>query len=433
MIQLREPLTDALAVTDPVRLEVPAMQESSWIEVDLARLERNAAALVRFVSDHADPARRGRTPVLCGSLKKDGYGLGAGPMSHRLVKAGCGMIALYSAREAEKLAERGLSVPLLVLAPIDRIGRTDALYRPAVAERLHLMVHDAEQLAGINDTGQNLGIRMPVHLYFDTGMARGGLSVDQFHDLVHRGDDFKHVRFAGVCSHLATAGGDADFVQQQLDAFHAAVDAVADRLPDGCLRHLANSFGTLRDPATHLDMIRPGLSLLGYGRSLMTGPMAEDAPELEPVMRWMSRIVHVQRYPRRTPVGYGSTHKLKRESVLGVVPVGYADGYPLALSNKGSVRVRASIESSGPGHRISAESSTDCKVLGKVNMDQMVVDLTDVPCDEPGRLKGAQVEVYSRDAKAANALPNLAELAKTHVYELLCRLSPSLKRIYTSG
>ena len=427
MIQLQSPPP----LAEPVRLELPAMQEQSWLEVDLARLEHNAAAIRRFAAEHAGRlASRGRAPILCASLKKDGYGLGAGAMSHRLVKAGCGMLAVYSPAEAERLAERGLTVPILVLMPVDRIARTDALYRPAVAERLHLAVHDEDQLRGLNQTGQTLGIRLPVHLYFDTGMARGGLSIEQFHDLVRRRGEFRHVRLAGVCSHLATGGTDADFVQQQLQRFHDAVDEVAGLLPDDCLRHLANSFGSLRDAATHLDMIRPGLALLGYGTELIDGPAADDAPELEPVVRWMSRIVHVQRYPRRTPVGYGSTHKLKRESILGVVPVGYADGYPLALSNKASVRVRATVDSVGPAHRIQAETATDCRVLGQVNMDQIVIDLTDVPCEDLHELKGRVVEVYGREPGASHALPTLAALAKTHVYELLCRISPAVKRVY---
>ena len=427
MIQLQSPPP----LAEPVRLESPAMQEQSWLEVDLARLERNAAAIRRFAAEPAEPfAGRRRTPIVCASVKKDGYGLGAGAMSHRLVKAGCGVLAVYSPAEAEKLAERGLTVPILVLMPVDRIGRTDALYRPAVAERLHLLVHDEQQLRSLNQTGQTLGIRLPVHLYVDTGMARGGLSVEQFHDLVRRGREFRHVRWAGVCSHLATGATDADFVQEQHQRFHQAVDEVAGLLPDDCLRHLANSFGTLRDAATHFDMIRPGLALLGYAAELIEGPTAVDAPTLEPVARWMSRVVHVQRYPRRTPVGYGSTHKLKRESVLGVVPVGYADGYPVALSNKASVRVRATVDSAGPAHRIRAETATDCRVLGQVNMDQIVIDLTDVPCEEIADLKGRAVEVYGREPGASHSLPRLAEQAKTHVYELLCRISPSVKRVY---
>ncbi|MFW6336284.1 MAG: alanine racemase [Phycisphaeraceae bacterium] len=427
MIQLQSPPRPA----EPVRIELSAMQEQSWLEVDLARLEHNAAAIRRFAAEQAQRlAPRRRAPIVCASLKKDGYGLGAGAMSHRLIKAGCGMLAVYSPAEAERLAERGLSVPILVLMPVDRIARTDALYRPAVAERLHLAVHDEQQLRGLNQTGQTLGIRLPVHLYFDTGMARGGLSVEQFHDLVRRGRDFRHVRFAGVCSHLATGATDADFVQEQLQRFHHAVDEIAGLLPDDCLRHLANSFGSLRDAATHLDMIRPGLALLGYGSELFDGPAAGEAPELEPVVRWMSRVVHVQRYPRRTPVGYGSTHKLKRESILGVVPVGYADGYPMGLSNKASVMVRAKVDSEGPGHRIHAETATDCHVLGQVNMDQIVIDLTDVPCDDANDLKGRVVEVYGREPSASHSLPRLADLAKTHVYELLCRVSPTVKRVY---
>ena len=138
--------------------EATAMHEPSWLEIDLNRLERNTAAVRSFLAQRAGDRA---APALCASLKKDGYGLGAGPMSHRLVKAGCDMLAVYSPAEAERLVERGLSVPILVLMPMDRIARTDTLYRPAVAERLHLTAHDPQQLERLNETGQTLGIRLP--------------------------------------------------------------------------------------------------------------------------------------------------------------------------------------------------------------------------------------------------------------------------------
>jgi alanine racemase len=169
-------------------------------------------------------------------------------------------------------------------------------------------------------------------------------------------------------------------------------------------------------------MIRPGLGLYGYGPEwLAPGPIMTDAPTLRPAARWMTRVNHVQPYAKGTPVGYGSTHTLKRASVVGVIPVGYADGYPVALSNKGVVRVQPP----------ESDDWIDAKVLGRVNMDQLTIDLTDA-ANGSAPLMDALVEVYSNDPTAPNDVSTLAKAANTNTYELLCRLSPALPRRYTN-
>ena len=410
--------------------------ESSWLEVDLTRLERNFLALKSLVTvpvDDPDPVpARGRVaakrPRICCVVKKDAYGLGASAVAHRLVKAGCDMLAVYSASEAEYLINKSVTGPILLLSPLRELNRTDALYRPAVGGNLQLSIHDLEQLDTVNQIGRTFGIKLPVHLYLDTGMSRSGLNAEQFTQVVTNLAKTPHVRVAGVYSHLATADDNPDFAYEQLDSLKSAVKQQAEHLPKDFVLHLANSFATLRDRRFHLGMVRPGLSLYGYGPEGMTGPILDQAPSLEHTVRWVTRINHVQRYPRWTPVGYGSTHKLKRNSVVGVVPVGYGDGYPVALSNLASVRV---ILDNGVYF--------DAPVLGRVNMDQLTIDLTDAPGSSPGSpdsgdiqyLMNATVHVISDDPNAPNSVPNLAKLAKTHPYEVTCRLSKDLPRKYT--
>ncbi len=169
-------------------------------------------------------------------------------------------------------------------------------------------------------------------------------------------------------------------------------------------------------------MVRCGLGLLGYGAEVMTSASkASVQPTLQHVLRWISRIIHVQRYPAGATVGYGTTHTLERESVLGVVPVGYGDGYPLTLSNKAQVRLLD--EDGAP--------MANCRVLGRVNMDQIVVDLTDCAEGDIQSLMERQIEVIGRDAAAPNALPTLAGQAGLHCYAMLCGLSAHLPRQYS--
>lgn len=445
MIQLRGPLT----LPAPVRLEAPSNSETSWLEIDLRRLERNVAAVremlntddpldaqlppagVPAVDPHLPPGmpERRATPrtrqgtLICGVVKKNAYGLGAVPVAQRLVKAGCDMLTVFTPQEAEELIVKGgVNAPILVMMPLRELERNDPLYRPAVAGKLHLAIHDRRQLEQVNAIGQTFGIRWPVHLYLDTGMSRSGLSIDQFAALLDEMGNFRHIRIAGVYSHFATADSDPDFSNQQHELFEGVLHEHASQLPRDVIRHIANSCGMLRDRRFHMDMVRPGLSLLGYGKEMLApGAIVAEAPELEPVVRWVSRIIHVQRYPRWAPVGYGSTHRLKRDSILAVVPVGYGDGYPLALSNQASVRVHPADESL---------PIVTAAVLGRVNMDQIVIDVTEYAVDDLGRLMNAAVEVYSSDPDADNAVPKLAELAKTHPYEMLTRLSPSIPRRY---
>ena len=426
MVQLRGPFT----VSPPVRVEAPMASDSSWLEVDLTRLEKNFLALRALAQGPSDKSSgKGETAkraAVCCVIKKDAYGLGAPAVAHRLVKAGCDMLAVYSVKEAEHLINKSVNCPILLFAPLRELGRTDALYRPAVAETLHLSIHDPDQLQTVNQIAQTFGIKMPVHLYLDTGMSRSGLNAEQFTEVMQNLKKTPHVRIAGIYTHLATADDNPDFAYEQLEQLQNTIEQQKDNIPDDCMIHIANSFATLRDHRFHLDMVRPGLALYGYGTELLApGPILKDAPVLEHTTRWVTRINHVQRYPRWTPVGYGSTHKLKRISVIGVIPIGYGDGYPLALGGKATVRVFLDEKN----------NHFDAPVLGRVNMDQLSIDLTDAPgLGDDGDIRSlinAPVHIYSDDPAAPNSVPNLAKIAQSHPYEILCRLSTHLPRKYT--
>jgi len=391
----------------------------SRVEIDLGAVDRNVAAVRRLVGDG---------PTICGVVKKDAYGLGAVTVAHRLAKAGCGMLAVYSPDEAERLSAGAVTTPILLLYPLRHLARTDGLYRPAVAERLHLTIHDPAQLEQLDQLGRTFGIQLPVHLFIDTGMSRSGLSPKQLAEVLASQESRHYTRVAGVMSHLATASGDPKRAQKQLDTFDKLLAEHEDQIPEDALIHLANSYGVLRSPTYHRTLVRPGLGLYGYGEhDLEGGPVIEPSLRWSPSVRWVSRVVQIGVYPRHAKVGYGATFTLKRKSILGLVPVGYGDGYPLALSSTkdrcAKVRVRFQ------------EVWHDCDVLGRVNMDQLSIDLTDVAKLIDGdkdeqTLRSLNVEVYSNDPEAPNALHKLAELAGTHCYEMLCRLGSHLPRVY---
>lgn len=392
----------------------------SRVEIDLEALSRNVAAVRRLVGDG---------PVICGVVKKNAYGLGAVTVAHRLTKAGCGMLGVFSPDEAQQLNAGAVTTPMLLFYPLRHLARTEGLYRPAVAERLHLTIHDPHQLDELDQLGRTFGIKLPVHLLVDTGMSRSGLSPNQFNEALQTQNKRHYTRVAGVMSHLATASGDPVRAQKQLDTFDGLLRDNEDKIPEDALIHIANTYGVLRGPTYHRHLVRPGLGLYGYGEHDLKGQPAPANPSnFTPTVRWMSRLVQVGTYNRHAKVGYGATITLKRKSVLGLVPVGYGDGYPLALSSnkKRCAKVRVAF----------ADDLHACPVLGRINMDQISIDLTDVvkatgvPADA---MRGSDVEIYSNDPDAPNALHKLADLADSHCYEMLCRLATHLPREYVSS
>ena len=158
-------------------------------------------------------------------------------------------------------------------------------------------------------------------------------------------------------------------------------------------------------------MVRIGLSLFGYGPTdYEDSQFRPQASELQPVVQWWTRIVHIQQIPKDTYVGYRGTWQATEDTRLAILPAGYADGYPLALSNNATVRV--------------GRAGEHAPVRGAVNMDQLIIDITHIPSADIG----TPVEVIAHDPEAPNALHQLAKLANSNCYEMLCRLSSRVPR-----
>jgi alanine racemase len=167
----------------------------------------------------------------------------------------------------------------------------------------------------------------------------------------------------------------------------------------------------MADKRYHHQMVRVGLGLWGYP-SAGTWAAGNNSVRLRPVAKWISHIVHIKAVPAHSAVGYGQTFHTTRPTRIGIIPLGYADGYPLLLSNRGIVRI-------GPNLH-------PAPIIGRVNMDQIIIDLTDIPLASIGTL----AEIISDDPDAPNAMHRLAELAQSHPYEMLCRISTRIPRKY---
>lgn len=414
------------------------MNPTSWLEINLARLDANVAAFRATIG----------AALLCGTVKADAYGLGMAPIAQRLAarhaSGGVDMLAVFSPAQAQELAALRLACPILLLMPMSELARNSPLYHAAATGQLHLTIHDRRQLLALDHAGRMLGFRFRVHLHADTGMSRLGLSAAQLQTIIAELPGLRHIQLVGICTHLASAESDDLFTSQQVAQLDRLLEQHRGQLPADLIIHLANTAATLRDRRHHRDMVRVGLGLYGYGAEAGQGERAKGQADIErshsepsacpsalgprpilPIVRWLSRLVHVQPYPKGAPVGYNTTHRLTRDSILGVVPVGYADGYPRALSNRSVVRLP----------ECAGGKPAYAPVLGRVNMDQIVIDLTDtpgIPAIASGINPAPLVEIISDDPAQPHALHRLAALADSNAYEMLCRLSPRLPRKYVS-
>lgn len=384
------------------------MSIASEIQVDLQRLAHNVAVIRRLIGPNVE---------LCCVIKADAYGLGAGRVARWMDHLPVDLLAIYTLDQAEQLCRANISKPMLVLMPIHDVPRPGPVYRAVVSGKLHCVVHDLAHLNHLIALADSIGCRLPVHLEVDTGMSRGGANVADVREMLERIAGTRAVELHGFFTHFSSAEMDAEATAAQLSIFNALVAELGALIPESCRLHAANTHAMLRDPRFHLDMVRVGLGWTGYGPEALAGEVRLAAGDaLQPIITWTSRLVHTKWIEPGTSVGYGRTWQAKRRTHVGLVPVGYADGYPVALSNNAVVRVQV------------GSQWIEAPVIGRVSMDQLTIDLTDLTA--PGVGVGATVELIGADPSAGNHLPRLAQLAGVQPYMLMCGLSSRISRVY---
>lgn len=423
---------------------------TSRLEIDLAAIQRNLGIIRQALDAPPNPAATAghdgqAAPAphhkirVCGVIKQEAYGLGAARVAKKLASLGCDALAVYCLDEAHALADLPITTPLLVLMPIRNIERHDPVYRLAVRNRLHLTVHDLPQVAELAQTASRLGAKIPVHVQLDTGMSRGGALAEEATQIVQAVANNPRLTLAGVMTHFSSPGSDDAYTREQAKAFRTWIDGVKPILAatPGVMIHAANTCGTLRSRNLHASMVRVGQGLYGYGFDGFTDPLAVEfaalGKQLQPTARWVSRIVHVHEVPKGASVGYNRTFKTAKPTRVALVPVGYADGYPLGLSNVGKVGLTGLAWDRprvGMGEIPEPVRMVYAPVIGRVSMDQITIDVSGLP--ESVARVGAEVELIGREPHAPNHLPALAKAANTITHDILCRICPRVERVYQS-
>jgi alanine racemase len=316
-------------------------------------------------------------------------------------RSGVDYLAVATVDEALELRSSGVELPILLYSlPIPE--EIESICRWEITP----LIGDIELVERLAAEAARQRRRVDVHMKIDTGMGRIGCRPDEAADLAERIAGMRTVRLAGVSTHFPVADtADPSATIEQTKAFQAAVAEIRDRGIDPGIIHAANSGAVLDKPHTHLDMVRPGIMAYGYYPSREQG----RGMLLEPVMELRSAVVFLKTVEKGSPISYGMTWRAPRRTVIGTIPVGYADGYNRLLSNRGEVWIR--------GRRY--------PVVGRVCMDQIMVDLgpdSSIPKYEEVVLFGPQ--------PGAPTAEELAGLTDTIPYEVTCAVSKRVPRVY---
>ncbi|MCF0123517.1 MAG: alanine racemase [Ruminiclostridium sp.] len=371
-----------------------AQMKRTWAEVSMERLAHNYHAL------------RGLTPYgtkFLGLVKADAYGHGAVPVAKELEKLGADYLGVACLDEAIEVREAGVKTPILIL------GCTPVAYAADLVKyNISQACYDLEFAKALSDVAQKAGGEITVHIQCDTGMTRLGFlcheeTIEKSAKEIYEAVNLPGLKAEGIFTHFSDSDGSEEYTMLQFGRFLGIIDQVKALGYEFPIRHCANSAATLLYPATYLDMVRPGIVLFGH---LPDASMDPGLCDLVPVLELKSRVATVREVPAGTPVSYGRTNTLTRDTRLAVIPVGYGDGYSRGFSNKITVLI----------------NGQKAPVTGRICMDMCMVDVTDIP----GVKEGDVAVLYGEDQPVEAG----AGIINTISYELLCVLTKRIPRIY---
>ncbi len=347
-------------------------------------------------------------------LKTDGYGHGAVPIAKELeVDDKLFGFALATAEEAFILRNSGITKPLLIL------GYTfPNAYEEMILKGVSITVFREDMLDELADVCRKLSsteckYKAKIHIKLDTGMGRIGITPDDKGlEFVKKALSYEEIELEGIFSHLSRADEtDRSFTYTQIDKYKNFTDRVKNELGySDFISHLSNSAGIIEYPEAAFDVVRAGIILYGLWPS---DEVSKDKVLLKSALSLYSQIVFVKDVPEGTPISYGGTYVCPKQMKIATVPVGYGEGYPRNLSNKGYVLIN--------GQR--------CPILGRVCMDQFMVDVSMLPNVK----EGDEVVLIGGNGANKITMEELGDLSGRFNYELSCDLGKRIPRVYTKN
>ncbi len=335
-------------------------------------------------------------------IKTDGYGHGAVPIA-RIIDDQVAAYAVATIDEALNLRRHNIKKPIYILGFIYEKRIEDAILND-----VRMTVFQYEMAKAISDVAVGIGKIAKIHIKIDTGMSRIGFGIcDENIEVIKSISKLPNVEIEGIFTHFVSSdSADKTKANSQLESFEAFVQSLKDNDVDIKLVHCSNSAGIIDMPLANKTEVRAGIALYGLYPS---DEVNRDAVKLYPAMELKSHVIYVKNVPAGTGISYGGTFVTDRETKVATIPVGYGDGYPRNLSNKGYVLI----------------NGRKCPILGRVCMDQFMVDVTGLDVKE-----GDVVTLVGRDGDERISVEELAELAETFNYEFVCNIGKRIPRVY---
>lgn len=367
----------------------------AWAEISREKAIHNFMEVRRAVG----PNRK-----VCTVVKADSYGMGAIELSKMYVENGVDMLAVAVIGEALELREEIKGIDILVL------GYTpEEFFDDALTNDLTLTIYNYEHALKLNEIAESFNKIANVHIKVETGMNRlGFLPTEENADLVAKINEMKNIKIMGAYTHFARADEkDKSSAREQGRRYLSFIEMLEKRNVNIPIKHMANSAAIIDLPEFYLDMVRPGIILSGFYPS---DEVNKNEYIFKPCVTLKAKLANVKELDAGEGIGYGHLYKTTGKIVVGTIPLGYADGYSRLLSNKGYVVVKG----------------TKCNIVGKVCMDQFMVDLSNVENPQIGD----EVILYGDGTDGAMTAEDVANMRGTISYEVLTNLGKRLPRKY---
>lgn len=368
------------------------MDRGPIAEIDLEAIAHNFRIAKKITKNRA----------VIAVVKADAYGHGAIEVSMRLVKEGASYLAVAYTAEAVALRDAGIKAPIIVL--FDKHDMGDYFKYNLIP-----IIHDIKTARAFSKEARKRRQSINIHIKVDTGMGRLGFDTENIEKNVSAIAKMDSIVVTGLMSHFSDADlSDRSYALLQFDRFNSVRNALIKKNIKPVMCHMANSAAVMLLPESHFDAIRPGLMLYGYSPIQLTANY-----ELKPAMTVKTKILSLRKFKKGTPVSYARTFTTTRESLIAVLPVGYADGYTRVFSNNADVLIR--------GKR--------APVIGRVCMDTAMIDVTDVR----GVTEGDEVILLGRQKGNVITASELAMKAGTIPYEILTSFGNKTRKVYLTS
>lgn len=366
-------------------------------QIDLDALANNFHASKKFIGDDVN---------YMAVVKADAYGHGAIECARRLETEGVDWFGVAIPEEGVELRKAGIAKPILCLGSFWP-GQEVTI----VVHDLRPVIFDESSAESLDRVAANASKVIDIHVKIDTGMGRVGVRYEDATSLAQNLKKYSNLNVQGMLTHFASAEDAAsdEFTNLQINRFNAAVTEFTSSGYKPTLFNLANSPGALRHRAARGNLVRLGGALYGLLDDIMQS--ADEMPPLKPVLSLKSKIAQIKHIPSGESLGYGRTFTTQRDSLIALVPIGYADGYARNLSNKGQVIIDGRF----------------APVVGRVSMDWTIIDVTDIP----NAKIGSDCILIGSDGDLSIKAADLAAMSGTIGYEITCGISPRVPRVFT--